>query len=111
MFNRVDVWTLAPDHPIIEGYARGVAAMKALPATNPTSWAYQAAIHGNDTAMSEPLWNQCMHGSWFFLSWHRMYLYFFERIVRSHVIATGGPNDWALPYWNYDGGGDHNQIP
>ena len=46
-------------------------------------------------------WNQCQHGSWYFLPWHRIYLGFFEQIVRSHVVALGGPDDWALPYWNY----------
>jgi tyrosinase len=40
-----------------------------------------------------------------------MYLYFFEKIVRAQVIADGGPADWALPYWNYDGGASQNQIP
>jgi hypothetical protein len=35
--------------------------------------------------------------SFFFLSWHRMYIYFFERILRA---ASGDPN-LALPYWNY----------
>lgn len=44
--------------------------------------------------------NQCQHASWYFLPWHRMYLYWFEEILRSHmspdVTAT-----WALPYWNY----------
>ena len=27
-------------------------------------------------------WGWCMHGNWWFLPWHRGYLYFFERIVR-----------------------------
>ena len=40
-----------------------------------------------------------------------MYVYFFERIVRAQVVANGGPSDWALPYWNYDGGGKHNALP
>jgi len=31
------------------------------------------------------------------LSWHRMYLYFFERVLRK---ASGDP-DFALPYWDY----------
>src|SRR5208282_117130 len=30
-------------------------------------------------------------------SWHRMYLYWFERIVRSQ----SGDNTWALPYWDW----------
>jgi hypothetical protein len=55
-------------------------------------------------------WNQCRHGTWYFVAWHRMYLYYFERIVRAQVVANGGPHSWALPYWNYDVAG-HNTLP
>ena len=48
----------------------------------------------------EDHWNQCQHGSWFFLPWHRGYLAAFEAIVRDAVVATGGSPDWALPYWD-----------
>jgi hypothetical protein len=47
------------------------------------------------------VWNQCQHGSWYFLPWHRMYLYYFERIIRAEVTNQGGPEDWALPFWDY----------
>ncbi len=110
-FVRVDVWTLPAADPILTAYADAVAAMKAKPATDPTSWAYQAAIHGTYAAHPLAGWNQCRHGSWWFVAWHRMFLYFFERIVRAQVIANGGPNTWALPYWNYDGGSGHNALP
>ena len=36
---------LKASHPILVGYGKAIAAMKALPATNPCSWAAQAAIH------------------------------------------------------------------
>jgi hypothetical protein len=85
--------------------------MQARPATSPTSWDYQAAIHGRAAAQDRPGWNQCQHGGWFFLPWHRWYLYFFEAIVRDIVTSQGGPADWALPYWDYDGGGDSNRLP
>lgn len=111
VYLRADIWTLAPSDPIVTAYAKAVAAMQAKPANQPVSWAYQAAIHGS-TAASPPAYaNQCRHGTWFFLGWHRMYLYYFERIVRAQVIADGGPANWALPYWNYDGGGNHNTLP
>jgi tyrosinase len=110
-FVRVDVWSLAPNDPIITYYAHAVRAMQARAESDPASWAYQAAIHGRNGAPPLPLWNECRHQGWFFVSWHRTYLYYFERIVRAEVIALGGPSDWALPYWNYDGGGNHNQLP
>src|SRR5664279_4412540 len=48
---RHNIWNLGtpqdPWHPITLGYALGVRAMQALPVTDPRSWTYQAAIHGN----------------------------------------------------------------
>jgi hypothetical protein len=38
-FVRVDVWTRPAAGPILTAYADAVAAMKAKPATDPTSWA------------------------------------------------------------------------
>ncbi|GBG76068.1 hypothetical protein CBR_g21308 [Chara braunii] len=39
-----------------------------------------------------------MHGNWFFLPWHRMLLYYHERIL---AWATGDAS-FALPFWNWD---------
>lgn len=97
-FTRRDVGTLTASHTIIKGYKKAIKTMKALPDTNPVSWGYQAAIHGSSLGAAHPAWSTCEHGTLFFLSWHRMYLYWFERIVRKH---SGDPN-WALPFWNYE---------
>jgi tyrosinase len=110
-FVRRDVWSLQPDDPIVTAYARAVTRMSERPATDPTSWAYQAAIHGTYATPEQPRWNECQHGSWFFPPWHRMFLYYFERIVRAAVIVDGGPADWALPYWNYGLGGRNATLP
>ena len=118
-FVRVDVWTLTATDPILTAYADAVAAMMAKPISDPTSWGYLAGIHGFDPSaplpagMTQlpPQWNQCQHYSWYFLPWHRMFVYYFELIVRAQVIANGGPGTWALPYWNYDGGGQSNTLP
>lgn len=111
LYVRSDAWSLKADDPIITYYARAVAAMQAMPAADPASWSYQAAIHGTYATPEQPLWNECRHGTWYFLSWHRMYVYFFERIVRRVVIEQGGPASWALPYWNYEGPNSDNTLP
>jgi tyrosinase len=88
-----------PNHPTIQAYRNAITVMKSRPASDPTSWLYQANIHGTYTAPPWPAgapWSTCNHG-YHFLSWHRMYLYFFERIVRA---ASGDPS-FALPYWDY----------
>lgn len=94
----------------LQHYAAAVGRMKERDPGTPTSWAYQAAIHGTE---SHPLslQKQCEHESWFFFPWHRIYLYYFERIVRQAVVETGGPADWTLPYWNYDLDRAHAAMP
>src|SRR5680860_931086 len=112
---RRDVWTLqadAPWDPVTEAFARAVAVMQARPASDPTSWTYQAAIHASHAPVpAGASWNECQHQSWYFLAWHRMYVYFLERIVRDAVVGAGGPSDFALPYWNYDQPFPANTLP
>lgn len=96
-FMRRDIGGLTATDPIIVGYRNAVTAMKLLPATDRRSWSYQAAIHGTYTMPVKTAWNTCTHHDYFFWSWHRMYLYWFERIVRKY----SGSSSWSLPYWNY----------
>jgi tyrosinase len=81
----------------VESLRNGVAAMKARPAADPTSWTFQAAIHWVNGVPTNPLHRQCQHGTVHFLTWHRGYVYFFERILRA---ASGDP-ELTLPYWNW----------
>ena len=75
-----------------------VTAMQALPASNPRSWQYWANVHGTTGPQNAAgTWKQCQHGSFFFLPWHRMYLFYFEKVLRA---ASGDPT-FALPYWNW----------
>ena len=92
-------------------YATAVGMLKERPLDEPSSWWYQAAIHGTYNRPLQPHWRQCEHQSWMFLPWHRMYLYFFEWIVRKAVVESGGPESWALPYWNYGLGGENATLP
>ena len=96
-FVRRDVGAMSASDPILVSYRKAIKAMKALPASDPRSWTYQAAIHGTTLAQTRTAWNTCEHGTYFFWSWHRMYLYWFERIVRQMSKNT----HWALPYWNW----------
>jgi len=87
------------DPPAIDTLRQGVRTMKdtsRVPESDPRSWRFQANIHGTFDP-PRPAWNQCQHGSFLFLSWHRMYLYWFERILR----AASGDQNFALPYWNW----------
>jgi tyrosinase-like protein/polyphenol oxidase-like protein len=108
---RKEISGLTPSDPIVTGYAGTVRRMRERAPDDPTSWTYQAAIHGTTTTPARNLWNQCQHATWYFLPWHRMFLYYFERIVRATVVETGGPTDWTLPYWNYCLGDQHAFLP
>jgi hypothetical protein len=109
-----EVFAQDPDR--LASLKRGVAAMKSRPPSDPTSWFFQAAVHGVseaaiasaqaiDAAVADvdqaTFWNQCPHSNAFnsaeFLIWHRAYVYYFERILRD---AAQDPT-LSLPYWNY----------
>jgi hypothetical protein len=102
---RRNIWDLeaeTPWDPITLAFANAIKVLQTRPLTDPTSWEYLSAIHGRSgPALSGTTWNQCQHGNWYFLPWHRMYLYYFERIVRAEVVNQAGPDDWALPFWDY----------
>lgn len=65
---------------------------------DPLGWSFQVKIHNSpypDGSLSET----CQHGNCFFLAWHRMYLFFFERILFKHM-RNNWPKPSGLPYWN-----------
>jgi len=71
-------------------YTTAVQRMKALDQSNPKSplsWKNQALIHSK----------YCPHSNWWFLPWHRAYLFYFESICQ----AVLGDPDFRLPYWNW----------
>jgi hypothetical protein len=101
-----EVGGMNPSDPVIVSYRKAIHAMQTLPATNPLSWAYQAAIDVTQLTLGLTAWNTCEHGTYFFWSWHRMYLYWFERIIRKMAPDPC----WALPYWNYESASER-QLP
>jgi tyrosinase len=116
---RQDIWRLEQDDPwdpVTLAYAVAVREMQTRPADDPTSWTYQAAVHSIPGVPPDQFRDQCQHNSWFFLPWHRMYLYWFEQIIRSIVsrspeVEPDVRDTWALPYWNYDRGEDSRRLP
>lgn len=79
--------TSAKGQQALASYAKGVAAMLALPADHPQNWFRNAFIHLMD----------CPHGNWWFYVWHRGYLGYFERTIRS----LSGDAAFAIPYWDW----------
>ncbi len=71
----------------LDSYKRAIRAMLALPPSDPRNWYRQAILHLID----------CPHGNWWFLPWHRGYLFHFEAICRE---LSGDPA-FALPFWDW----------
>lgn len=71
----------------VAAYERAVRLMKDRDANDPLSWESQAQIHQN----------HCPHGNWWFLPWHRAYLFHFESICQK---VLSDPS-FRLPYWNW----------
>lgn len=114
-----------PD-PTLLWYSRAIGIMRARKFVDPTSWRFQGAVHDykastdpykdpNDPPPKDAALNkyarQCQHASWFFLPWHRMYLYHFEQIVADAVVEAGGPPEWALPFWDYTASAEARKLP
>uniref|UniRef100_A0ACD6A2N4 Uncharacterized protein n=1 Tax=Avena sativa TaxID=4498 RepID=A0ACD6A2N4_AVESA len=107
---------VAADDEYVKKYEAGIRMMKDLDATDdPRSFRRQAAIHeaycnfhykvtaaatAATTAAGSPApeIDFDVHFSSIFAPWHRMYIYFFERIIGELV----GDPTFALPYWNWD---------
>jgi tyrosinase len=112
---REDFTIFATNAAKLASLRKGVTAMMALdngvadPALNPMGWKYQAYIHGVPKSIATPdlmklwtadekeVWNSCQHSTWFFLAWHRMEIFYFERIMR----VMSGDNTLSIPYWNF----------
>ena len=102
-------------------YANAMRAMLARPDNDPLSWLWwwyshfvpNATTKANEIAriwggvvtpqsqLATEMWNTCQshagQNSNHFLPWHRMFVYFFEQIIRE----VSGRADFTLPYWDY----------
>jgi hypothetical protein len=63
---------------------------------------YDAAFEGvENTAppddVAKTVWDQCQHRTDYFFAWHRLFLYYFERVLQE---SAGDPK-LRLPYWDY----------
>ncbi|MGA2427565.1 MAG: tyrosinase family protein [Candidatus Acidiferrum sp.] len=107
---------------MLQSYAKGVdQMMNHIAAGEPTNWVFQWYTHfvkGSTTKSAElariyptpspnqtlatAMWDTCQAHSPgqnedFFLPWHRMFVFHFERMIRKF----SGDESFALPYWNY----------
>nr|KJB47500.1 hypothetical protein B456_008G029600 [Gossypium raimondii] len=92
----------AVDVDYIAKYDKALSIMKSLPHHDPRSFSRQANLHClfctgayDQQNSNAPL---SIHRTWLFFPWHRMMIYFHERILGSLI----GDETFALPYWAWD---------
>jgi hypothetical protein len=106
---------------MLEIYAQAISEMQTMSEASPLAWMWQWYTHfvsgtttktaeidrifGEDNqgqrSLAEETWNTCQshagQNANHFLPWHRMFVHYFERIVRQ---VSGHP-EFTLPYWDY----------
>ncbi|GMJ00546.1 hypothetical protein HRI_003723800 [Hibiscus trionum] len=92
----------AVDADYIARYNKALSIMKSLPHDDPRSFSRQGNLHClfcsgayDQQSYNAPL---SIHETWLFFPWHRMMIYFHERIIGSLI----GDETFALPYWAWD---------
>ena len=106
LYVRASIATLARENsPRLESFRRGVDAMMRLPTWDKRNWWFQASLFGAAPEQIAPemrqhagYFNKAPRRNYFFLAWNRMYLVYFERILR----AVSGDRALTLPYWAFD---------
>ena len=83
-------------------YGLAVREMRRRDAEDPTSWAYQAAVHWTDVRNPRALPGPVPAQHLVLVPWHRMYSYGFERIAGSilqtlHEVNEQTKATWGLP--------------
>ncbi|MBA0694906.1 hypothetical protein Goari_005168 [Gossypium aridum] len=91
------------DRDYLYKFESAMERMKALPVDDPRNFMQQANIHcaycnGAYSQVGFPDQKLEVHYSWLFFPFHRMYLYFFERILGKLIDDP----DFAMPFWNWD---------
>jgi polyphenol oxidase len=93
------------DDEYIKKFEEAVRRMKELDDEDPRSFKNQSGIHEaycdahyRVVSAASPEVNFDVHYSSIFAPWHRMYIYFFERILGDLI----GDPTFGLPYWNWD---------
>jgi polyphenol oxidase len=97
---RKSAFELSP--PEVDKLKSAYAALRNLAQQSPDdprNWFHQGQVHcWYCSGALDGLWGQEIHGSWWFLPWHRAYLYFHEQVLGNLI----GDPTFALPFWDWD---------
>jgi len=85
-------------------------ANKILSVDSPIQWENWVKVHARHCTETNPGVIDQVHWSWFFLPWHRAYLWFLERHLANVITQVFGEDGstFALPYWDWI---THKEMP
>ncbi|KAK9750666.1 hypothetical protein RND81_02G212100 [Saponaria officinalis] len=95
---------LSKNPAYVHDYKRAIEIMKTgLPSEDPRNFYQQANVHCAYCDDAYPQLNHPdkfleIHNSWLFASFHRWFLFFYERILGQLINKP----EFALPFWNWD---------
>lgn len=99
------------DETYVAKIEKAYALMRALPDSDPRSLLNQMRLHCLycNHALYYPgiKYPLAIHNGWLFLPWHRMFIYFHERILQTLLEDE----TFALPYWAWDNSLDVKPVP
>jgi hypothetical protein len=105
---RLPAHELDPDHPVVQSFKAAILVMRGAngrPDYHPAHWSQLCRYHAQlcgPNGSSDP--RADVHGTWWFMPWHRAYLAVVEHLMRED---SGDPT-FALPYWDWH---RHPAIP
>jgi polyphenol oxidase len=105
---RKSVWDLSSTE--VTRLQTAYQALRNLTTSNPNDprgWMQQGNVHCFNCSGGYDPSNIEIHGSWWFLPWHRCYLYVHERILGSLINDT----TFRLAYWDWDTYPKHASVP
>jgi polyphenol oxidase len=105
---RKSAWDLdAPEITRLQSAYQALRDLTVKTPNDPRGWAQQANIHCFNCSGGFDPSNVEIHGSWWFLPWHRCYLHIHERILGKLI----GDPTFRLAYWDWDTYPGHAILP
>lgn len=102
LFTRMEIEEFSKHPELVAALRTGIDTMrKVVDPKDTASYKYWHYSHwmplGNPPPDMVSVWDQCKHADSFFISWHRGFLYYFEKVLRQ----ASGNKSFCLPYWDY----------
>ncbi len=97
---RMDIATFAQDANRLSRFEAALKQMQDASAANPgdpAGWLANANMHRDFCSTPGPNDPTQIHFCWWFLAWHRAYIFVTERKIRQ----ISGDDSFSYPYWNW----------